>query len=74
MLCFTDHEIFERYHKYTVKDLRATHEAMTLKELFELKPGDYVTHIDYGVGRFSGLEKVTRDGKSQELIRLIWSS
>ena len=74
MLCFTDHEIFERYHKYTVKDLRATHEAMTLKELFELKPGDYVTHIDYGVGRFSGLEKVTRDGKSQELIRLIYKN
>ena len=74
LLCFTDHEIFERYHKYTVKDLRATHEAMTLKELFELKPGDYVTHIDYGVGRFSGLEKVTRDGKSQELIRLIYKN
>ncbi|MBR4738532.1 MAG: transcription-repair coupling factor, partial [Bacteroidales bacterium] len=74
VLCFTDHEIFERYHKYTVRDLRATHEAMTLKELFELKPGDYVTHIDYGVGRFSGLEKVTRDGKSQELIRLIYKN
>ena len=72
MLCFTDHEIFERYHKYTVRDLRATHEALTLKELFELKPGDYVTHIDYGVGRFSGLEKVTQNGKSQELIRLIY--
>ena len=74
LLCFTDHEIFDRYHKYTVKDLRATHEAITLKELFELKPGDYVTHIDYGVGRFSGLEKVTRDGKSQELIRLIYKN
>ena len=74
VLCFTDHEIFDRYHKYTVKDLRATHEAMTLKELFELKPGDYVTHIDYGVGRFSGLEKVTQNGKSQELIRLIYKN
>ena len=74
VLCFTDHEIFERYHKYTVKDLRTTHEALTLKELFELKPGDYVTHIDYGVGRFSGLEKVTVDGKSQELIRLIYKN
>ena len=74
LLCFTDHEIFDRYHKYTVKDLRATHEAMTLKELFELKPGDYVTHIDYGVGRFSGLEKVTQNGKSQELIRLIYKN
>ena len=72
LLCYTDHEIFDRYHKYTVHDLRATHEAMTLKELFELKPGDFVTHIDYGVGRFSGLEKVTQNGKSQELIRLIY--
>ena len=74
LLCFTDHEIFDRYHKYTVRDLRATHEAMTLKELFELKPGDFVTHIDYGVGRFSGLEKVTTNGKSQELIRLIYKN
>lgn len=74
VLCYTDHEIFERYHKYKVKDLRYGHEAMTMKELFELKPGDFVTHIDYGVGRFSGLEKVTVDGKSQELIRLIYKN
>ena len=74
LVCYTDHEIFDRYHKYTVKSLSATHEAMTLKELFELKPGDYVTHIDYGVGRFSGLEKVTNNGKSQELIRLIYKN
>ena len=73
-VCYTDHEIFERYHKYTVKNLNATHEALTLKELFELKPGDFVTHIDYGVGRFSGLEKVTTNGKSQELIRLIYKN
>ena len=74
VLCYTDHEIFERYHKYTVKSLSAAHEAMTLKELFELKPGDFVTHIDYGVGRFSGLEKVTTNGKSQELIRLVYKN
>ena len=74
VLCYTDHEIFDRYHKYTVKNLSAAHEALTLKELFELKPGDFVTHIDYGVGRFSGLEKVTVDGKSQELIRLIYKN
>ena len=53
-LCYTDHEIFERYHKYTVRTPNAGREAMTLKELFELQPGDYVTHIDYGVGRFIG--------------------
>ncbi len=72
VLCYTDHEIFERYHKYSVRTPNAGREAMTLKELFELQPGDYVTHIDYGVGRFSGLEKVTTNGKSQELIRLIY--
>ena len=72
VLCYTDHEIFERYHKYTVRTPNAGREAMTLKELFELQPGDYVTHIDYGVGRFSGLEKTTVDGKKQELIRLIY--
>ena len=71
-LLYTDHELFDRYHKYTVRDLRSAHEAMTLKELFELKPGDFVTHIDYGVGRFSGLEKVTNNGRTQELIRLIY--
>ncbi len=72
LLCYTDHEIFERYHKYTVRTPNAGREAMTLKELFELQPGDFVTHIDYGVGRFSGLEKTTVDGKTQELIRLIY--
>ena len=74
LLCYTDHEIFERYHKYSVRNLSAGHEALTLKELFELKPGDFVTHIDYGVGRFSGLEKVTQNGRSQELIRLIYKN
>ncbi|MBR1793529.1 MAG: transcription-repair coupling factor [Bacteroidales bacterium] len=74
LLCFTDHEIFERYHKYTVRDLRQNREAMTLKELFELKPGDFVTHIDYGVGRFSGLEKITTNGRTQEVIRLMYKN
>lgn len=71
-LCFTDHQIFERYHKYTVRDLRQNRETMTIKELFELKPGDFVTHIDYGVARFSGLEKIERNGRSQEMIRLVF--
>lgn len=74
LFCFTDHEIFERYHKYTVRDLRDTHQALTLKELMELKPGDYVTHIDYGVGRFSGLEKINNNGHEQEVIRLIYKN
>ena len=74
LLCYTDHEIFERYHKYTVRDMSQTREALTLKELFELKPGDYVTHIDYGVGRFSGLEKIDTGGKQQEVIRLVYKN
>lgn len=74
LLCYTDHEIFERYHKYTVRDLHQNREALTLKELFELKPGDYVTHIDYGVGRFSGLEKIDTNGRQQEVIRLVYKN
>ena len=74
VLCFTDHQIFERYHKYTVRDLRQNREALTIKELFELKPGDFVTHIDYGVGRFSGLEKITANGRTQEVIRLVYKN
>ena len=72
LLLYTDHEIFERYHKYTVRDLSQNREALTLKELFELKPGDYVTHIDYGIGRFSGLEKIDNHGHQQEVIRLVY--
>ena len=74
ILLYTDHQIFERYHKYSVRDLKQSREAMTLKELFELKPGDYITHIDYGVGRFAGLEKIDNNGKSQEVIRLVYKN
>ncbi len=74
LLCFTDHEIFERYHKYTVRDMSQSREALTLKELFELKPGDFVTHIDYGVGRFAGLEKIDNNGRQQEVIRLVYKN
>lgn len=74
IVCFTDHEIFERYHKYHVRDMQNAHEALTLKELFELKPGDYVTHIDYGVGQFSGLEMIENNGKQQEVIRLLYKN
>lgn len=74
LLFYTDHEIFERYHKYTIHDLQHNREALTLKELFELKPGDFVTHIDYGVGRFSGLEKVNNNGHEQEVIRLTYKN
>lgn len=74
VVCLTDHQVFERYHKFKVRDMKDVREALTLKELFELKPGDYVTHIDYGVGRFAGLEMIENNGKQQEVIRLVYKN
>ncbi|MFH1159835.1 MAG: transcription-repair coupling factor [bacterium] len=71
---YTDHQIFERYHRYRLRDGYAGKEALTLKELYDLTPGDYVTHIDHGIGRFDGLEKLVNDGKEQEAIRLIYKN
>lgn len=68
--CYTDHQIFERYHKYTIRRGYSRSEAMTLKALRELKPGDFVTHIDHGVGEYSGLEKIEVSGQQQEAVRL----
>ena len=70
--CYTDHQLFERYHRFRLKEGYARKEAMTIKELMSLSPGDYVTHIDHGVGRFDGLEKIETNGKQQEAIRLIY--
>ncbi|OIN57177.1 transcription-repair coupling factor [Arsenicibacter rosenii] len=70
--CFTDHQIFDRYFKYRVQDKFSKSKALTLRELKTLQPGDYVTHIDHGIGRFAGLEKVDVGGKMQEAIRLIY--
>lgn len=70
--CYTDHQIFERYHKYHLKEKFAGSQAMTLKEIYNLQPGDYVTHIDHGVGRFDGLEKIDNNGRMQEAIRLMY--
>ncbi|QCK13660.1 transcription-repair coupling factor [Mangrovivirga cuniculi] len=70
--CFTDHQIFERYHRFKVKDRHSKSKALTLRELYTLQPGDFVTHIDYGIGRFAGLEKVDVGGNEQEAIRLIY--
>ncbi len=72
--CYTDHQIFERYHRFQLRDGYASKEALTLKELYDLKPGDFVTHIDHGVGRFDGLEKIVNNGKEQEAIRLIYKN
>lgn len=72
--CFTDHQIFERYHKYRIRDGFACREAITMKEIYDLQPGDYVTHIDHGIGRFGGLEKIENNGRQQEAIRLIYQN
>ncbi len=71
--CYTDHQIFDRYHRFRLKSsFNKKNEALTLKELKGLNPGDYVTHIDYGVGRYGGLETIEVNGKTQETIRLVY--
>ena len=72
--CYTDHQIFERYHRFHLRDNFSTKQAITLKDLYELKPGDFVTHIDHGIGRFDGLETIENNGKPQEAIRLIYNN
>jgi transcription-repair coupling factor (superfamily II helicase) len=72
--CYTDHQIFERYHKYRIRDGFAGKQAITMKEIYDLQPGDYVTHIDHGIGRFDGLEKIENNGRQQEAIRLIYQN
>ncbi|NTW23293.1 MAG: transcription-repair coupling factor, partial [Lentimicrobium sp.] len=74
LACYTDHQIFERYHKYRIRDGYAGKQAITMKEIYDLQPGDYVTHIDHGVGRFDGLEKIENNGRQQEAIRLIYQN
>jgi len=72
IVCYTDHQLFERYHRYKTKNKSTASKALTLKEIKALHPGDYIVHVDYGVGRFAGLEKVEVGGKLQEAVRLIF--
>src|SRR5690606_18790981 len=69
--CYTDHQIFDRYYKYRLRKGYSRSQAITLKELRELKPGDFITHIDHGIGKYAGLEKFETDGRVQEMIRLV---
>jgi len=69
---FTDHQIFERYHKFRIKGIFSQKESLNLKELTSLNPGDYVVHSDHGIGKFGGLEKVEINGKIQENIKLVY--
>lgn len=73
VICYTDHQIFDRYYKYKLKKAYSRSQSITLKELRDLKPGDFITHIDHGIGRYSGLEKVEVNGKVQETIRLVYA-
>lgn len=73
--CFyTDHQIFERYHRFTLRtdNTRIAQQSISLKELSKLNPGDYVVHIDHGIGKFGGLVRTEVNGKTQEAIRLIY--
>lgn len=72
IVCYTDHQIFERYHKFSLKNGYAKKQAITLKELTKLEIGDYVTHIDHGIGKFGGLQKIDVEGKKQEAIKLMY--
>lgn len=71
--CYTDHQIFERYHKFTIKNGYSKKQTITLKELNSLSVGDYVTHIDHGIGKFGGLQKIQVEGKTQEAIKLVYA-
>ncbi len=74
LVVFTDHQIFGRYHRYRIKDerLRNKKEHVLIKEIQSLKPGDYVVHIDYGIGKFAGLKTIDNNGKKQEVIHIVY--
>lgn len=73
LIAYTDHQIFERYHKFKLKEgYKKAQQALTLKEIYNLQKGDFVVHVDHGVGEFSGLEKIDANGKQQEAIRLLY--
>src|SRR5690554_6803339 len=72
IVCYTDHQIFERYHKFSLKNGYAKKQAIKIKEITNLEVGDYVTHIDHGIGKFGGLQKIDVEGKMQEAIKLFY--
>ncbi|WP_297334741.1 transcription-repair coupling factor [Flavobacterium sp.] len=71
--CHSDHQIFERYHRFNIKNGYSKKQTITLKELNSLSVGDYVTHIDHGIGKFGGLQKIEVEGKKQEAIKLVYA-
>jgi len=69
---YTDHQIFDRYHKFKIRGFFTRRDSMTVRELTDLNPGDYVVHVDHGIGRFGGLEKIEVNGHMQEAIKLVF--
>jgi transcription-repair coupling factor (superfamily II helicase) len=74
LVCYTDHQVFRRFHKYQLRSGFSKDKALNLRMLRELEQGDFVTHIDHGIGRYSGLEKITINGRVQESVRLIYKN
>lgn len=72
ILCYTDHQLFERYHKFRIKSSQQYKKTITLDDITNLEIGDFVTHIDHGIGKFGGLQKIDVQGKKQEAIKLIY--
>ena len=74
ILCYTDHQLFDRFHKYSLRSdkARSGKMALTLKELMQFQYGDYVVHLDHGIGRFGGLFKTTINGKEQEVMKIMY--
>lgn len=72
LACYTDHQLFERYHKFRLKNGYSKKQAISLKALAQLEVGDYVTHIDHGIGTFGGLQRIEVEGKMQEAIKLFY--
>ncbi|MFO8234877.1 MAG: transcription-repair coupling factor [Bacteroidales bacterium] len=70
--CYTDHQIFGRYHKFQIKSGFSKKEQLNIEEINNLHPGDYVVHVDHGIGKFGGLEKIEVNGRMQEAVRLIY--
>ncbi|HEX5112211.1 MAG TPA: transcription-repair coupling factor, partial [Saprospiraceae bacterium] len=74
VVCYTDHQVFERFHAYQLRKGFSKDQALNVKMLRELQPGDFVTHIDHGIGKYSGLEKITIGGHVQESVRLFYKN
>ena len=72
ILCYTDHQLFERYHKFKLKSAKQYKKTISLYEITNLEIGDFVTHMDHGIGKFGGLQKIDIQGKKQEAIKLLY--